>query len=138
MILCLLGCAVGGTVLLWDIAAQGDDGIDHGGVPLGGMAVGVVVGGLLNYALGLALNSRRMPDGSRVRTNQHGLGHDIPLERFGRGQAVLGILALPLSAVQFVSAPIVWTLIIAWAVIVVTVLVVVSRRRSDSGATQRP
>ncbi|MFJ4467325.1 hypothetical protein ACIP2X_07415 [Streptomyces sp. NPDC089424] len=138
MIFCLLGCAFGGTLLLWDIAAQGDNGIDHGGVPLGSMAVGLVVGGLLNHALGLALNSRRMADGTRVRTNRHGLGHDIALERFGRGQAVLGILALPLSAVQFVSAPIVWTLIIAWAVIVVTVLVAVSRRRGDSGATQRP
>ncbi|MEU6011815.1 hypothetical protein [Streptomyces sp. NPDC047453] len=42
------------------------------------------------------------------------------MERFGRGQAVLGILALPLSTVQFVSAPIVWTLTIVWAVLVVT------------------
>ncbi|MFE7215793.1 hypothetical protein ACFY0A_43580 [Streptomyces sp. NPDC001698] len=44
-----------------------------------------------------------MPDGLRVRTNRHGLGDDIAVERFGRGQAVLGILAPPLSTVQFVS-----------------------------------
>lgn len=75
--------------------------------------MGLVVGGLLIYALGLALNSRRIPDGTRVRTNRHGLGDGVAVERFGRGQAVLGILALPLSTVQFVSAPIVWTLTIA-------------------------
>ncbi|WP_431948667.1 hypothetical protein [Actinacidiphila sp. bgisy167] len=83
--LCLLGNAVEGTVLMWDLAAQGGGGIDHGGVPLGGMAVGLLVGGLLDQALGWALNSRRVPDGTRTRVNRRGLGHDIAVERFGRG-----------------------------------------------------
>lgn len=138
MVVSLLGGAFGATVLLWDLAAQGDDGIDHGGVPLGGTAVGLLVGGLLNQSLGLALNSRRMPDGTRVRTNRHGLGDNVAVEQFGRGQTVLGVLALPLSAVQFVSPTIVWTLTIAWAVVVVTALVLLSRHRNNSEATPRP
>ncbi|MGW4823087.1 hypothetical protein ACWEP4_29920 [Streptomyces sp. NPDC004227] len=60
------------------------------------------------------------------------------MERFGRGQAVLGILALPLSTVQFVSAPIVWTLTIVWAVLVVTALVLLSRRGNACRVTRRP
>ncbi|MFE1247967.1 hypothetical protein [Streptomyces sp. NPDC058735] len=126
------------TSLLWDLAAQGGDRIDHGGVPLGGLAVGLIVGGLLNQALGVALNTRRMPDGTRVRTNRHGLGDDVPVERFGRGQAITGILALPLCTVQFVSAPVVWTLVIAWTVLVVTALVRPARRGEAAGGTRRP
>lgn len=125
----LLGCAggaFGAYAVLPGLASPHDDGIERSGVPLGGGAAGLVVGGLLVYLLGLALN------GKRYRATLL----DEPIEVFGRWIAVLGVLLLPLAAVGFVGAGLVWTLLIVWDVLVIAGLVVLSRRRDQPAASR--
>jgi hypothetical protein len=137
----IIGSAIGGPFaavsLLHDLAVQGDDGIDHGGVPFGGLALGLLVGGGVIYLLGVALNRRRSPDGSWFWTDRHELG-EFPVESVGRFVSIVGLLAIPLSTVQFVPAAVVWTLVIVWAALVTTGLVVLSRRqKAKLGAVTR-
>jgi len=61
---------------------------------------------------------------------------DEPIEVFGRWIAVLGVLLLPLAAVGFVGAGLVWTLLIVWDVLVIAGLVVLSRRRDQPAASR--
>jgi hypothetical protein len=125
IILSVIGGAFVTTSLLYDLAAQGGDGIDHGGVPLGGIAAGLVLGGLVTQGLGALLNRRRLPDGRVVWTGRHQFGYHT-VEEVGRGLVVIGA---PLAAVGFVPAAVVWVLLVAWAAVVVAALVVRSRRR---------
>ncbi len=123
------------TSLLYDLAAQGGDGIDHAGVPLGGVAAGVVLGGLVTQGLGAVLNRRRLPDGRVVWTGRHEFG-DYTVEQFGRGLTVLGVLAAPLASIGFVPGWAVWVLLIGWAAVVVAVLAARDRRRVRREASE--
>jgi hypothetical protein len=126
LLLSICGGSAGAYAAFPGLASPNDDGIERGGVPLGGAAVGLVVGGLLVYLLGVLLNARR--DRATVL--------DVPLEQFGPGLAVFGVLFLPLTAVGFVGAGLVWTLLIVWDVIVITALIVRSQRRKRTAASR--
>jgi hypothetical protein len=118
------GGAAGAYAAFPGLASPHDDGIERGGVPLGGGAVGLVLAGLLIYLLGLAVNRKR-----DVATML-----DEPVELFGGWFAVIGVLFLPLAAVGFVGAGLVWTLLIVWDVLVIAALVVRSGRRKRTAA----
>ncbi|ROO62069.1 hypothetical protein EDC02_4038 [Micromonospora sp. Llam0] len=120
--------------LLYDLAVQGDDGIDHSGVPLGGLAVGLLAGGAVISLLGLALNRRRGPGGGWIWTERHAFA-DIPVENVGRHTFVAGALLLPLGAVGFLPAPAVWALVAGWTAVVIGALV--WHRRAKARATGR-
>jgi len=124
----VFGGAVAAVAALPDLAEQSGSDIDHSGVPLGGIALGLMVAGGLAYLLGTALNRRRRPDGSWRWTDRHTL-YDVPVQRFGRGCTVAGVFFLPLAAVGFVPAAAVWVLLIGWAALVITGLVLLRRHR---------
>lgn len=125
----LLGCG-GGAFAAYaafpGLASPHDDGIERSGVPLGGGAVGLVLAGLAIYLLGEAVNRKR----------EYATMLDEPVEVFGRWIAGLGVLLLPLAAVGFVSAGLVWTVLIAWDVLLIAGLVVRSGRRKRSVASR--
>jgi hypothetical protein len=119
LMLACCGGPFGAYAAFQDQASPNDDGIERSGVPLGGLAVGLVLGGLVIYLLGLALN---------VRGARHTV-FEVPVQDLGRGTAVAGVLLLPLAAVGFVAAGVVWGLLIGWVVAVIAALVALSRRR---------
>jgi hypothetical protein len=85
------------TSLLYDLAAQGGDGIDHGGVPLGGNRRPAGLGGLVTQA-------RRAAEPPAATGRQGRLDGPAPvrLPHGGGGRRGLVVIGAPMAAVGFV------------------------------------
>jgi hypothetical protein len=127
---------LGAVALLPDLAIQGDNGIDHSGVPLGGGAVGLMAGGALILLLGVALNGRRAADGTWFWTGRHTF-FGFPVERVGRGTVIAGVVLLPVAAVNFLPPVVVWILVIGWPALLLTLRTLRSRRTRGPAVTRR-
>jgi hypothetical protein len=133
----IFGGMLGTTAIFYDLAASEGHGIDHAGVPLGGLAVGVIIGGVLTTLLGLALNRRRHRDGTWYATDRHEF-FEKPVENVGLGAVVTGIVLLPLALVHFVPTLVVWIVFLGWAALVITAVArLVKRRRAREDARLR-
>jgi hypothetical protein len=124
----LCGGSFAAVALFPDLARSHGDGIDRSGIPLGGAAAGLIIGGVLVYLLGLVLNRRQQPDGSRFWTDRHGV-NELPVEILGRRTVIFGVLLLPVATIGFVPAAVVWALLLSWAAVIIAALVVLARRR---------
>lgn len=134
--LACLGGPGAAYTLFQDQANPHGDGIERGGVLFGGFAVAAILGAGLCYLLGMALNRRRLSDGRWRWTDRHQIA-DTPVQDFAYVMALIGLLALPLTAIGFTSAGVVWALLIGWAVVVITAAVLAYRRYNAPNKARR-